>query len=138
MKMTVQRRLKTLGLRARQKNLDELPPGYWTQRLLERLAQIRSRIPPEQLLAYRSKANAEQRQRDMEEIRAHLRGVCSQHDATGTKFLRLRTPVTLGSRFGDWQVSWLGGWSKHRLFFPVMVVKVQHQNDEPQSAAGTA
>ena len=29
-----------------------------------------------------------------------------------TKFLRLRTPVTLGSRFGDWQVTWLGGWTK--------------------------
>jgi hypothetical protein len=25
-----------------------------------------------------------------------------------TKFLRLRTPVTLGSRFGDWHVTWLG------------------------------
>jgi hypothetical protein len=27
-----------------------------------------------------------------------------------TKFLRLRMPVTLGSRFGDWHVSWLGGY----------------------------
>jgi len=27
-----------------------------------------------------------------------------------TKFLRLRTSVTLGSRFGDWHVCWLGGW----------------------------
>jgi hypothetical protein len=26
-----------------------------------------------------------------------------------TKFLRLRTPVELGSRFGEWQVCWLGG-----------------------------
>jgi hypothetical protein len=26
-----------------------------------------------------------------------------------TKFLRLRTPVELGSRFDDWQVCWLGG-----------------------------
>ena len=41
-----------------------------------------------------------------------------------TKFLRLRTPVTLGSRFGDWQVSWLGGWTKHRLCYIVMVVRV--------------
>jgi hypothetical protein len=40
-----------------------------------------------------------------------------------TKFLRLRTPVTLGSRFGDWQVTRLGGWSKHRLYFLMMVVK---------------
>jgi hypothetical protein len=41
-----------------------------------------------------------------------------------TKFLRLRTPVELGSRFGDWHVTWLGGWSKYRLFYLVMVVKL--------------
>jgi hypothetical protein len=40
-----------------------------------------------------------------------------------TKFLRLRTPVTLGSRFGDWQVCWLGGWARFRLYFLVMLVK---------------
>jgi hypothetical protein len=40
-----------------------------------------------------------------------------------TKFLRLRTPVTLGSRFGDWQVTWLGGWGRYRLYYLVMVVK---------------
>jgi hypothetical protein len=34
-----------------------------------------------------------------------------------TKFMRLWTPVTLGSRFGDWQVCWLGGWTKHRFGF---------------------
>jgi len=42
-----------------------------------------------------------------------------------TKFLRLRTPVTLGSRFGDWQVTWLGGWSRYRLYYLVMVVKLE-------------
>ena len=42
-----------------------------------------------------------------------------------TKFLRLHTPVTLGSWFGDWQVCWLGGWSKHRLYYVVMVCRVQ-------------
>jgi len=41
-----------------------------------------------------------------------------------TKFLRLRTPAELGSRFDDWQVCWLGGWAKHRLYFLVMLVKV--------------
>lgn len=41
-----------------------------------------------------------------------------------TKFLRLRIPVTPGSRFGDWQVSWVGGWTKHRLYFLVMLVRV--------------
>ena len=41
-----------------------------------------------------------------------------------TKYLRLRTPVALGSRFGEWQVCWLGGWNKHRLYFLVMLVRV--------------
>jgi hypothetical protein len=33
-----------------------------------------------------------------------------------TKFLRLRTEVELGSLFDDWQVCWVGGWSKHKTF----------------------
>jgi hypothetical protein len=41
-----------------------------------------------------------------------------------TKFLQLRTEVTWGSWFGDWQVCWLGGWNKHRLGYLVMLVKV--------------
>ena len=41
-----------------------------------------------------------------------------------TKFLRLRTPVTIGSRFGDWRVTWLGGWTRDRLAYLVMVVKI--------------
>ena len=41
-----------------------------------------------------------------------------------TKFLRLHTPVTLGSLFGEWQVTWLGGWSRHRLYYLVMVVRL--------------
>jgi hypothetical protein len=41
-----------------------------------------------------------------------------------TKFLRLQTPVTIGSRFGDWEVSWLGGWTRNRLCYLVMVVHV--------------
>jgi hypothetical protein len=40
-----------------------------------------------------------------------------------TKFLRLRTPVTIGSRFGDWEVTWLGGWTRDRLSYLVMVVR---------------
>ena len=42
-----------------------------------------------------------------------------------TKFLRLRTPVALGSRFGDWEVTWVGGWTRHRLSYLVMVVKIK-------------
>lgn len=41
-----------------------------------------------------------------------------------TKFLRLKTPVTIGSRFDDWVVCWLGGWTRHRLSYIVMVVRV--------------
>jgi hypothetical protein len=40
-----------------------------------------------------------------------------------TRFLRLTMPVTIGSRFGDWQVCWLGGWTRHKLRFVVMVVR---------------
>jgi hypothetical protein len=42
-----------------------------------------------------------------------------------TKFLRLRTPVTIGSRFGDWVVTWLGGWTRDRLSYIVMVAKFE-------------
>jgi len=42
-----------------------------------------------------------------------------------TKFLRLRTTVTIGSRFGEWEVSWLGGWTRDRLSYLVMVVRVR-------------
>ena len=42
-----------------------------------------------------------------------------------TKYLRLCTAVTPGSRFGDWRVCWLGGWSRHRLFYLVMLVQVR-------------
>jgi hypothetical protein len=42
-----------------------------------------------------------------------------------TKFLRLRTPVTIGSRFDDWVVTWLGGWTRDRMSYIVMVVKIE-------------
>jgi hypothetical protein len=42
-----------------------------------------------------------------------------------TKFLRLRTPVTIGCRFGEWEVCWLGGWQRHRLYYLVMLVKLE-------------
>ena len=41
-----------------------------------------------------------------------------------TKFLRLQTPVTIGSRFGEWRVCWLGAprWSpdSRRIAFSVL------------------
>jgi hypothetical protein len=45
-----------------------------------------------------------------------------------TKFLRLRTPVTIGSRFGDWEVTWLGGWTKCRVRYLVMVARVKTES----------
>jgi hypothetical protein len=42
-----------------------------------------------------------------------------------TKYVRLGTAVTLGSRFGDWRVCWLGGWSRHWLFCLVMLAQVR-------------
>jgi len=56
-----------------------------------------------------------------------------------TKYLRLPTPVRLGSRFDDWSVCWLGGWAKHRMFYLVMLVRVLP--DRPHAglpALGTA
>ena len=72
-KSALHRRLQTLELRAREVKLAGYPPGYWHERLMQKLDQIRSRIPPEQRLAYESEANAEQRERDVEEIQARLR-----------------------------------------------------------------
>ena len=42
-----------------------------------------------------------------------------------TKFMRLRTPVGLGSRFDDWRVCWLGGWAKYRMYYLVMLVRIR-------------
>jgi hypothetical protein len=51
-----------------------------------------------------------------------------------TKFMRIPLAVTVGSRFGDWQVTWIGGWDKWRLYYMVMVVKVPRQAyDESQA-----
>jgi hypothetical protein len=44
-----------------------------------------------------------------------------------TKFLRLGQPVSLGLEIDGWRVCWLGGWGKHRLFYFVMVMRL---NDE--------
>jgi len=54
-----------------------------------------------------------------------------------TKYLRLRTPVTLGSRFGDWEVCWLGGWSKYRLHYLVMAVRVAGDKNVRQKSFAT-
>jgi hypothetical protein len=51
-------------------------------------------------------------------------GVVGHNMQMETKFLRLRTAVEIGSRFGDWEVCWLGGWVKFRLYYLVMLVKV--------------
>jgi len=53
--------------------------------------------------------------------------MCWQAYAARNQVLRLPTPVTLGSRFGDGQVCWLGGWTSHRFAFVVMVVRVSSE-----------
>jgi hypothetical protein len=62
-----------------------------------------------------------------------------------TKYLRLRTSVTIGSRFGDWNVCWLGGWTRHRLSYLVMAVRLpgaeQHEQNsltKARTAGGAA
>ncbi len=40
-----------------------------------------------------------------------------------TKFLRLPRPVEVGEQIDGWQVCWLGGWDKARIFFFVMVFR---------------
>jgi len=47
-----------------------------------------------------------------------------------TKFLRFKTPVTIGSRFGEWRVCWLGGWTTDRLSYIVMLECVNKPNQE--------
>src|SRR5437016_5557575 len=54
-----------------------------------------------------------------------------------TKYLRLRTPVTLGSRFGDWEVTWLGGWTRDRLSYLVMAVGVASEENDQQKSFTT-
>jgi len=49
-----------------------------------------------------------------------------------TKFLRLRTPVTLDSRFGEWRVTWLGDWGTYGLYYLVMVAKLQPLRRSPR------
>jgi hypothetical protein len=39
--------------------------------------------------------------------------------------LRLKTPVMIGSRFGEWRVCWLGGWTKNRFAYVVMLVRLK-------------
>ncbi len=41
-----------------------------------------------------------------------------------TKFLRLKLPVTVGFYFGEWRVTWAGGWTRDKLSYLVMVVRV--------------
>jgi hypothetical protein len=42
-----------------------------------------------------------------------------------TKYLRLRKPVELGHEIGGWNVCWLGGWDKGRVFYVVMLVRLK-------------
>jgi Protein of unknown function (DUF3489) len=52
------------------------------------------------------------------------RGVVDHNMQMETKYLHLRDSVEFGTRFGDWQVCWIGGWARFRLYFLVMLVKI--------------
>jgi hypothetical protein len=52
-----------------------------------------------------------------------------------TKFLRLRTPVTVGSLFGDWVVTWDGGWT--RDIYIVMVAKIERKETASETGSVT-
>jgi hypothetical protein len=45
---------------------------------------------------------------------------------------------TKNSRFGDWQVTWLGGWTRDRLSYIVMVVPVSSYGSTFRRAGATA
>jgi hypothetical protein len=38
---------------------------------------------------------------------------------------------TLGSRVGDWTVCWLGGWSRHRLYYLLLLVGAHPEAPDP-------
>jgi hypothetical protein len=60
--------------------------------------------------------------------------MCGQKESMQleTKFFRLQTPVTIGSRFGEREVCWLGGWTRHRLRYVVMVVRTCQAQRPPE------
>ena len=47
-----------------------------------------------------------------------------------TKFLRLFRAVAIGDDVDGWRVCWVGGWDKCRVFFVVMLEKVDEEPDE--------
>jgi hypothetical protein len=52
------------------------------------------------------------------------RGVWEHNMQMETKYLGLRDSVEFGTRFGDWQICWIGGWARFRLYLLVMLVKI--------------
>ncbi len=49
-----------------------------------------------------------------------------QHMQIQTKFLWLSRAATVGEAIDGWQVCWVGGWDRCRVFFVVMVMKKRH------------
>ncbi len=50
-----------------------------------------------------------------------------RHMQLETKFIRFKTPVSVGSYFGGWRVTWAGGWTRHQLSYLVLVARVASQ-----------
>jgi len=101
--------------------IEELPPAAplvlrTTCREKRAAMKIVKLSPPDRSLPCRSDLPF----RTLRGTNVFTKGVVGPNMQMETKYLRLRTPVRLGSRFGDWQVCWLGGWAKHRLYYLVM------------------
>jgi hypothetical protein len=64
---------------------------------------------------------------------------CRTHVRPETKFLRLKVPVRVGFRFGEWRVCWLGGWTRqhtnHFLFRLSLVPRRWTHGNELESGA---
>ncbi len=54
----------------------------------------------------------------------HVSG--SSHMQMQTKFLWLSRAAKVGEAIDGWQVFWVGGWDRCRVFFVVIVMKKRH------------
>ncbi len=57
-----------------------------------------------------------------------------------TQYVHLRKPVAVGDQIDGWQVSWVGGWDRGKVFFVAMLVRKirggpAYGRSEPQTAA---
>jgi hypothetical protein len=93
-------------------------PTFWDCRLLARMSRGAEAAPLKQTVSWQKLA--------VRGLEASDRGYAWKATKETAALIvmslrRLKTPVTIGSLFGEWQVSWVGGWTRDRL---VMLVRV--------------